>query len=206
MSRRGFSHACAGNGAGLCGVWYKDMSRPQNSGPLTFRKWLAATGMALLGAMAGAVAAQEPAPQAPTAQAPAPGETPPGFVLAAGPGMADFQRVCVLCHTPDRIVTVRRTKTEWEEVLDKMITRGAQITDDNYGPIADYLLRNYGKVNVNRAVKEDLVLIAGVAPTEAENILKFRSEHGPFADFEALTKVPGVDVKKLDQKKEAITF
>ena len=120
--------------------------------------------------------------------------------------MADFQRACVLCHTPDRIVTVRRTKTEWEEVLDKMITRGAQITDENYGPIADYLLRNYGKVNVNRAVKEDLVLIAGVGPAEAESILKFRAEHGPFADFDALSKVPGLEVKKLEQKKEALTF
>ncbi len=187
-----------------------DMARPQNSRQWTFRRWFAATGMALLGAMAGAaVTAQEPTTQAPQEPATAPagsGETPAGFVLATGPGMADFQRACVLCHTPDRIVTVRRTKTEWEEVLDKMITRGAQITDENYGPIADYLLRNYGKVNVNRAVKEDLVLIAGVAPAEAESILKFRGEHGPFADFDALSKVPGLEVKKLEEKKEALTF
>jgi competence ComEA-like helix-hairpin-helix protein len=186
------------------------MSRFPKSRHRTFRGLLAASGMALLAAIAGSVtAAQEPAaqaPQEPTTQAPAPGETPAGFVLAAGPGMADFQRACVLCHTPDRIVTVRRTKTEWEEVLDKMVTRGAQLTDDNYGPIADYLLRNYGKVNVNRAAKEDLVLIAGVAAAEAESIVKFRGEHGPFADFDALTKVPGLDVKKLDQKKEALTF
>ena len=42
-----------------------------------------------------------------------------------------------------------------------MVTRGAQVTDDNYGPIEDYLLRNYGKVNVNKAGKDDLVLIGG---------------------------------------------
>ena len=49
-------------------------------------------------------------------------------------------------------------------------------------------------------------LIAGVTPAEAESILKFRGEHGPFADFDALAKVSGLDVKKLDQKKEALTF
>ncbi len=107
---------------------------------------------------------------------------------------------------PDRIVSVRKTRTEWEEVLDKMITKGAQINDDNYGSIEDYLLRNYGKVNVNKAVKDDLVLIAGVTPAEADSILKVRGENGPFADFDALSKVPGLDTKKLAEKREALTF
>ena len=47
-----------------------------------------------------------------------------------------------------------------------MITRGAQVNDDNYGPIEDYLLRNYGKVNVNKAGKDDLVLIGGADRAE----------------------------------------
>src|SRR4051794_7181870 len=68
------------------------------------------------------------------AQEPAPSASPPAAPgaqagLATGPGADVFQRVCVLCHPPDRIVSVRKTKTEWEEVLDKMITKGAQITD-----------------------------------------------------------------------------
>ena len=116
-----------------------------------------------------------------------------------------FQRVCVVCHTPDRIVTVRRTRIEWEEVLDKMITRGAQINDDNYGTLEDYLLRNYGKVNVNRAGKDDLVLVLGVSPEEAGKIVEGRGTT-PYADFDALAKVPGLDVKKLDEKRAAITF
>jgi competence protein ComEA len=147
--------------------------------------------------------AQEPAqPPAPPPAA-APGAQ---MVLATGPGADVFQRVCVLCHPPDRIVSVRRTKTEWEEVLDKMITRGAQVNDDNYGTIEEYLLRNYGRINVNKAVKDDLVLVTGITPAEADSILKFREEHGPFADFAALSKVPGLDAKKLEEKKDAFTF
>ena len=145
------------------------------------------------------------------AQEPAPSASPPAAPgaqagLATGPGADVFQRVCVLCHPPDRIVSVRKTKSEWEEVLDKMITKGAQITDDNYGPIEEYLLRNYGKVNVNKAVKDDLVLVAGVTPAEADSIIKARTENGPLADFAALTKVPGLDAKKLEEKRDAFMF
>ncbi len=105
------------------------------------------------------------------AQEPAPGASAPAgqqMTLATGPGADAFQRTCVLCHTPERIVSVRKTKVEWEEIIDKMITRGAQVTDDNYGPIEEYLLRNYGKVNVNKAVKDDLVLIGGFTAEEAD--------------------------------------
>ena len=204
----------AGNVAGAFGVWYKDMSRPQKTAQQRLRRFVGIAIALVSGLAAAATLAQEPAPPAPDAAAAqepappaAPGQPPATeFVLATGPGADTFQRVCVLCHTPDRIVSVRRTKTEWEEVLDKMITRGAQITDENYVPIEEYLLRNYGKVNVNRAVKEDLVLVAGVAPAEAESIVKFRGEHGNFTDFAALAKVPGVDLKKLEQKKDALTF
>ena len=126
--------------------------------------------------------------------------------LATRPGADAFQRTCVLCHTPERIVSVRKTKVEWEEIIDKMITRGAQVTDDNYGPIEEYLLRNYGKVNVNKAVKDDLVLIGGFTAEEADAVVKFRTDNGPIADFAALGKIPALDAKKLDEKRDALTF
>ncbi|MEO7270654.1 MAG: helix-hairpin-helix domain-containing protein [Vicinamibacterales bacterium] len=150
--------------------------------------WAAVVGMA-----------QEPAPGAPAPAA-------PQMVLASGPGADSFQRVCVLCHTPDRIVSVRKTKVEWEEVIDKMITRGAQVTDDNYGPIEEYLLRNYAKVNVNKGVKEDLVLIGGFTAAEADALVQFRTASGTIPDFAALGKVPGLDAKKLDEKRDALIF
>ena len=168
---------------------------------------------ALLSVLVSAIGitAQAPVEPAP-APAPAPAQTPGApaaggqFVLAPGPGADVFQRVCVLCHTPERIVANRKTRTEWEEVIDKMITRGAQVNDDNYGPIEDYLLRNYGKVNVNKAVKDDLVLIGGLTAEEADAIVKFRTASGPIADFAALGKVPGLDAKKLEEKRDAFTF
>ena len=168
--------------------------------------WVGGAAAALLAALitAGA-AAQEPAPA--PGQSPAPPAAETGvFVVAPGPGLDTFQRVCGLCHTPERIVANRKTRTEWEETIDKMITRGAQVTDDNYGTIEEYLLANYGRVNVNRGTKDDLILVAGLTPEEADILMKVRTEKGPLADFAALSQVPGLDAKKLEGKKSALTF
>jgi competence protein ComEA len=178
------------------------MSTLLNMGKRRLPAWFLVISAGLLSMLAtAAVLAQEPAPQA----AP-PAASGGQLVLASGPGADVFQRACVLCHPPDRIVSVRKTKSEWEEVIDKMITKGAQVNDDNYAAIEGFLLRNYGKVNVNKAPKDDLVMVAGVTPAEADAILKFRTENGPFADFDALTKVPGLDAKKLEEKRDAFMF
>jgi competence ComEA-like helix-hairpin-helix protein len=46
----------------------------------------------------------------------------------------------------------------------------------------------------------------GLTTDEAEKIVKYRDEHGPFVDFDALVKVPGIDPEKLEKNKDAITF
>jgi competence protein ComEA len=121
-------------------------------------------------------------------------------------GAETFTAVCSKCHPPDRIVATRRTKSQWEEVLDKMTKLGAQINDDNYETLMDYLLRQYGKININRGESKDIVLVVHLSVADADVIVKYRTEHGDFADFDALAKVPGIDVKKLEENKAAISF
>jgi competence protein ComEA len=161
------------------------------------------TAAGLLVVIAFGIRARAQEPAAPPAQPPVPAST---MTIAPGPGADVFESVCVKCHPPDRIVVIHRTRIEWDEVLDKMITRGAQVTDDNYGTLEDYLLRNYGKININKAPKDDIALVLGTTPAQADAIVKFRAANGPFADFAAVTKVPGLDAKKLETKRESITF
>ena len=125
---------------------------------------------------------------------------------ADDPGTQEFQAVCSKCHPPDRIVAARRTKTQWEETLEKMTKLGAPITDDNYDLLMSFLVHHYGKVNVNRSVAADIAEAVGLTTEEAQAIVKYRDENGPFADFDAVTKVPGVDPKKLEKNKDAIGF
>jgi competence protein ComEA len=122
------------------------------------------------------------------------------------PAAQEFQAVCAKCHPPERIVAARRTKTQWEETLEKMTKLGAPITDDNYDTLLLYLVHHYGKVNVNRSAAADIADVLGLTADEAQAIVKYRDDNGPFADFDALAKVPGVDPKKLEKSKDAITF
>jgi competence ComEA-like helix-hairpin-helix protein len=121
-------------------------------------------------------------------------------------GAAAFTAVCSKCHPADRIVATRRTRSQWEEILDKMTKLGAQVTDDNYDSLITYLLSRYGKINVNRGEAKDLAMVASISAKDAETIVKYRTEHGDFADFDALSKVPGIDVKVLEEHKAALDF
>jgi competence ComEA-like helix-hairpin-helix protein len=121
-------------------------------------------------------------------------------------GAAAFTAVCSKCHPADRIVATRRTRSQWEEILDKMTKLGAQVTDDNYDSLLTYLLSHHGKINVNRGEAKDLAMVASISPKDAETIVKYRTDHGDFADFDALSKVPGIDVKALEEHKAALDF
>jgi competence ComEA-like helix-hairpin-helix protein len=117
-----------------------------------------------------------------------------------------FKTTCVKCHPADRILSARKTRTQWEETLEKMSKLGATATDEEFETVLDYLLRHCGRVNVNKAVAPDIALVLGLPSAEAESIVTYRKANGDFTDFDALTKVPGIDVEKLQKNKDAIGF
>lgn len=119
----------------------------------------------------------------------------------------NFTRNCVKCHTADRVVGSRRTRTQWEEVMTTMQTaRGAVITDEDWDVVLNFLVKHHGRVNVNRAAANELVEVLGVTAEAAENIVKYRKEHGNFEDFDGFAKVPGLDLEKLEKLRDAISF
>jgi mono/diheme cytochrome c family protein len=58
---------------------------------------------------------------------------------------AAFNKVCGTCHTPESALSMRRTKAQWEESIDKMVQLGAKGTDDEFAAILNYLVSQYGK-------------------------------------------------------------
>ena len=117
-----------------------------------------------------------------------------------------FTQMCVKCHEAARITALRRTKVEWEEIINKMIERGATGSEQDFETVYGYLLRNYGKLNINRATADDIAMIVRLSEKDAKGIVAYREANGPFADFEAVKKVPDIDLKKLDEHKDAIAF
>jgi hypothetical protein len=121
-------------------------------------------------------------------------------------GQSTFERMCTRCHDASRISQTRRTRDQWDDILDKMASQGASGTDEDWDVVEAYLLRNFGDAKVNVAPAEDLALVLGLSDETSAAVVKYRSEHGPFENFDALCKVPGIDPAALSSKRDAIDF
>jgi competence protein ComEA len=131
--------------------------------------------------------------------------------LPDGPGRAVFERMCTNCHGVESVVRSRNSQERWGEVVDDMVSRGAQGTDDEIESVIDYLAANFSKtaaqkVNVNKAAAPDLASGLSISAKEAEAIVGFRTDHGPFKELDDLKKVPGIDTKKVDGWKDRVEF
>ena len=117
-----------------------------------------------------------------------------------------FEKVCGNCHPLKTVVGGRRSPMQWEDTFVKMIGLGAKASDDEFGLALDYLIRAHGRVNVNRAPTRDIVDVLGIPAEEVKAIVAYRREHGFYADFDALSKTPGVNVEKLKELRDALSF
>ncbi len=140
-------------------------------------------------------------PAASPAQGPA-----AGSAAASDKNAAVYTRTCSLCHDAQRILSNRRTRDQWSEVIDKMVERGAQGSDEDFNAVLEYLVSHYGRINVNRGSAKDLETVLKLSDKDAEAIVAYRKDHGPIADFDALSQVPGIDVPKLSQNRDGISF
>ncbi|HEX7557128.1 MAG TPA: hypothetical protein VF338_10925 [Leptolinea sp.] len=52
---------------------------------------------------------------------------------------------CAACHNSDRIKQAKKTRAQWEQTVDKMIGKGAKLTDAEKSVLLDYLAKTYGQ-------------------------------------------------------------
>ena len=92
--------------------------------------------------------------------------------------------------------------------LAEPIEEGEQI----YFPFEDELSYGYspitgqdsGKVNLNRATKEELMTLPGIGESKAEAIITYREEYGAFQSIEEITSIPGIKEGIYDNIKDYI--
>ncbi|MEI6125431.1 MAG: helix-hairpin-helix domain-containing protein [Pseudomonadota bacterium] len=63
-----------------------------------------------------------------------------------------------------------------------------------------------GKVNINTATAEQLMLLPGVSAKKAEAVIEHRTKNGKFKTLEDLMKVKGIKQKRVDKLKDYIIF
>jgi len=65
--------------------------------------------------------------------------------LPNGPGKDLVMNVCTVCHELTRITSKMKTKEEWGDTVDKMASRGAKASDEEFETIVAYLAKYFGK-------------------------------------------------------------
>lgn len=133
-----------------------------------------------------------------------------GEGLPDGPGKEETVRACAPCHEARRAASVRLTREGWAAVIDGMIKRGAKVPDDEFPIILDYLSTHFlgeaaQPLNLNTAQQIDLESAGGLLRREAAAVIRYREKHGRFNSLDDLKKVPGLDFKKIDSRREFMT-
>jgi len=128
--------------------------------------------------------------------------------LPDGPGKAVVERMCTPCHGLENVIRARMTKDRWGSVVDDMVSRGATGTDDEIDQVIAYLATNFSrkKVNVNKASATDIAAALEISPADAAAIVAYRTDKGNFKEIQDITKVPGIDTKKIEAAKDRLEF
>jgi competence ComEA-like helix-hairpin-helix protein len=130
-----------------------------------------------------------------------------GDDLPAGKGKDVLVRMCTDCHGLDTVTSVKYSKKFWGSVVDDMVTRGAEGSDEDVDAVVGYLSRNFGQpVNINTSTAKEIE--DGLSFTAADSValVRYRTEKGEFKTYEDLLKVPGIDTKLLEEQKKNIVF
>lgn len=131
--------------------------------------------------------------------------------IPAGPGKDAVMKYCATCHSAEQATSLHQDQRGWTATLEKMTGMGAKIPDDSYDAILGYLNDHFGAdvplpIKVNTASAVDLESLLLLGRSQAKAVIQYRTEHGNFKTMDDLKKVPGLDFKKIEAKKDLLVF
>jgi competence ComEA-like helix-hairpin-helix protein len=160
--------------------------------------------------------------------------TPAAAAMPDGAGKPIVQRACSACHALTVVTSKHASHKEWDQVVNQMVSRGADLTDDEIDTVIEYLAKNYGPldqktapstdaaappsdtaappaadttpVNVNKASAQELESSLGLEKSEAEALVKYREQNGNFKTWHDVAGVPGISASKIEGMEKRITF
>jgi competence ComEA-like helix-hairpin-helix protein len=125
-----------------------------------------------------------------------------------------------MCHRVDIATRLKQSEDQWSATIEDMVNQGAEGTDAEFELIVKYLAAHFGeakpdsdskaqaakKINVNTATTRELTDGLSLSSSDSDAIVQYRKEKGAFKDWPELRKVPGIDLKKLEDQKDRIAF
>lgn len=129
--------------------------------------------------------------------------------LPDAPGKDVTVKVCGQCHSADIVASVRLTREGWQDTITDMVQQGAKGTDQELAAILDYVSTHFKgeatrPLNVNTATSVELESVAGLLRKEAAALVAYREKKGPCKKLEDLERVPGLDYKKIEARKDRL--
>lgn len=115
------------------------------------------------------------------------------------------------CHT-ESLPAYRFTKDQYQSIVYHMAERGAQASSAELDQIAEYLAKNFPKVedpaqvNVTKATANEIEARLGIMAREADAIVAYRERHGDFRAIGDLYVLYGVGGTKIEAAKDKISF
>lgn len=126
--------------------------------------------------------------------------------LPDGKGKDQLLRACASCHELDAVTNSRFTQSGWQQTVDDMVSRGAELDEAQTADVVAYLTKYFGKTNVNSASAAQLRDALAISDKDAQAIVAYREKNGPFKTIDQLKSVPGVNADQLQKKAAEIAF
>ena len=134
----------------------------------------------------------------------------PKLQFPNGSGKDVFLQICGQCHTPENVIGKGYTEDGWTQLMGTMVDKGAQMSEDQFSAILQYLMTNFGpppdKINVNKATVLNLRNWMGLSQQQAEALINYRAQNGDFKSIDDLKKVAGIDPAIYEAKKNRLAF
>ena len=132
-----------------------------------------------------------------------------GEGMPDGPGKDVTVQACGSCHDARRAASVRLTRDGWAAVIESMQRFGARFSPEEVPIILDYLSTHFlgealQPLNLNTATQIDLEAAGGLLRREAAAVIRYREQHGRFKTLDDLKQVPGLDFKKIENRRDAV--
>lgn len=131
--------------------------------------------------------------------------------LPDGPGKAETEKLCSQCHELARAVSLHQDRLGWDTTVAKMVNLGARVSDVEMQIVANYLAKNFPAaevpmihVNTARAIEFEAGL--SLLRSQSAALIAYRTRNGPFKSIADLEKVPGIDLHKIESKKDRLVF
>ncbi len=131
--------------------------------------------------------------------------------LPDGPGKDEVVKICGTCHPSKTAASVRLTRDGWQTKISELVARGAMATDEELAAILEYLATHFlgetsALLNVNTATSVQLESVLDLLRRESASFIEYREKVKGFKSLDDMKNIPGVPFKKIEEKKDRITF